>query len=121
MPLNQRLQRRLIHAGGLDERRVGLDNDIALFQPRGNILPRAPRVDLILPDGNLAAAAVLNVLLQLVEMVDTEVGDANRADFAGFLLRLDERAPSAEAAFFSAKRRVQEEPGDLVAALPLME
>lgn len=99
--LRQCLQYRLIHALGLHQRRVGLHHNIALLQPRGDVLAMAPRVNLVLADIDLAADAAVNVLLELIEMVNTVVGDANGADFSG-LLRFDESPPGACASLLSS-------------------
>lgn len=58
-------------------------------------------MQLVLPDIDLAAAAGRDVLLELVEVVDSVIRDADRARFAGFL-GFDEGFPGAESAFFSA-------------------
>lgn len=62
MLLRQRLEDWLIHTSCLDKRRVRLNDDIALLQPLGDILARAPRVNLVLTDGNLTTASTLDVI-----------------------------------------------------------
>ena len=71
--LCQALQAGFTHASSLDQRRVGLDDDVTLLQPPGDVLPRAPGVNLILPDGDLAADSAVDVCLQLFQVVDSIV------------------------------------------------
>lgn len=120
MLLHQRLQNRLLHPRRLHKRRVRLDHSPALLQPRRNLLPRTPRVQLILTHRDPAAAAGLDVLLQLVQMADPVVRHPDRPDLAaGLLLRLDEGAPGAQAAVFAAVGGVDEYSG-VVSSTPII-
>lgn len=98
---DQALQNRLLHARRLHQRRVSLDDDIALLQPVDDIFPRAPRVDLVLADGDLSAHAAVDVLFQFVQMVDAVVRDSDGADLAG-LLGLHEGTPGSQSTFLTA-------------------
>ena len=95
--LHQVLQRRLIHAGGLDQRRVGLDHHVALPEPLAEVGSSAPRVQFILADGDLTAAALLDVVLEFLEVADAVVGNSDRTNSA-CLLSLDQDLPRAQTA-----------------------
>lgn len=96
----QLFQHRLVGLGIPHKRRISLYHSPSLLQPVHNIRPRQPRMQLILPDIDLAAATGRNILLKLVEMVHSVIRDADRAGFTG-LLCFNERFPRAESAFFS--------------------
>lgn len=101
MLLSQVLQNGLLHARCLHEGRVCLDDNVALLQPLRNIVTRAPRVNLVLADGDLTTRSALDVILQLLKVLNGEVGHTQRADVAR-LLGLDECAPGAETILFAA-------------------
>ena len=65
-------------------------------------------MDLVLPDGNHAAAAIFDILVEFLQVVNTEVRDADGADLACFL-GLDKSAPGAETGFSSAVGSVDKE------------
>lgn len=97
----QLLQHRLIGLCVPDKRRVGLHHSPPLLQPIHNIRSRQPRMQLILPDIDLPAAARRNIILELVEVVHPVIRNTDRARFARFL-GFDEGFPGAESAFFAA-------------------
>lgn len=67
------------------KRRVSFNNDPALVQPLGDIRMVQPGMQLVLADGDLAPAAALDILLQLFEVVDAVVRDADGLGLARFL------------------------------------
>lgn len=95
------------------QRTIRLDHDIALLQPIDDIPPVAPRVNLVLAHVDLAASCLVDVFFEFVEVVDTVVGDSDRADFA-CLLGFYQGAPGAETGFFAAVGGVEEGPFYLV-------
>lgn len=109
MFFRQALQAGLTHASSLDQRRVGLDDDVTLLQPPSDVLPRAPGVDLVLTDGDLAADSAVDVRLQLLQVVDSIVGDTDGTDLAG-LLGLDQSAPGTQTAFLPSVGGVEQDP-----------
>lgn len=109
MLLGQVLQDRLVHARGLDERRIGLDDDVALSQPLDHVLSGAPRVNLVLANIDLTTDSTVYVRLELVQVLDAVVGDTDGADLSG-LLRLQESSPGALTVLFRAARGVDEDP-----------
>lgn len=109
MLLGQVLQDRLVHARGLDERRVGLDDDVALSQPLDHVLSGAPGVNLVLANIDLTTDSTVDVRLELVQVLDAVVGDTDGADLSG-LLRLQESSPGALAVLLRAARGVDEDP-----------
>lgn len=108
MLLGQLLENRLLHASTLDKRRVRLDDNITLVQPLGDIITRAPRVNLILADGNLTTTSALDVLLQFLQLLDAEVGDTDRTDVS-CLLGLNQGAPCSQASLLAAVGRVNQD------------
>ena len=85
------------------DRTVRLDDDSPFPTPLYDVGPREPRVQFPLPDADLSALTfavlpfeVLDVGLQLGEMVDAVVGDADGADEAG-AFGFDESEPGAVA------------------------
>lgn len=110
--LGQLHQCLLAPALALHDRRIGLAGDIPLREPLDDVVARAPRVDLVLADGDDAAVAPLglelgDVLLELVKVVDAVVADADGAELA-LLDRLDEGLPGALARRRAAVGRVEE-------------
>lgn len=65
-------------------------------------------MDLILADGNLTTAAVLDVLLELFEMSDAVVGYTEGADLAR-LLGFDESTPRAKTSLLTTVRSVDQD------------
>lgn len=105
----QRTQNRLVEPRPVRQRTVRLDNDVAFLQPVDDISTVTPRVDLILPNIDLATARAVDILLEFIKMVNSVVGHSNRADLACFL-RLNQGLPGAETGFFAAVGSVEEDP-----------
>lgn len=74
------------------QRRVCLDDDMTLLQPRRDVRVIESGVQLVLSDIDLADATALDVLLQFFEVVDSVVRYTDRLGFTSFLC-LDQRAP----------------------------
>lgn len=91
------------------QRTVRLNDDVAFLQPVDDVSTVTPRVDLVLPDIDLATARTVDVLLEFIKMVDSVVGHPDRADFACFLC-LDQGLPGAKPRFFAAVGGVEEDP-----------
>lgn len=70
-------------------------------------------MQLILSDGDLAAAAVLDVVFQFLEVADTVVGDTDRTDLAGLLV-LNQGLPCAQTTFLAAVGSVDQHPGEVL-------
>lgn len=71
--LSQVLQHRFLHSSSLYKRRVCLDDDIVLLKPLGDLLARAPGMDLVLANGDFAASAARDISLQLLKMLNAVV------------------------------------------------
>lgn len=116
MLLGQVLQHGLVHALGLDERRVGLDDDVALLEPLDDVLSGAPGVDLVLADIDLTADSAVDVRLELIQVLHAVVGDTDGADLSG-LLCLHQGSPGALTVCLRAARGVDQHPTP-VSAIP---
>jgi hypothetical protein len=118
----------LAEALATDDGAVGLDGDIASVRPLYDVRTGEPGVDLPLAnrdDTALAWAAsgrleLLDVRLQLVQVVDAEVGHADRADLAG-LDGLNEGEPGPLSALRTRAVRPVDEDQVEVAELSLLE
>lgn len=87
---HQRLQGFLLKSLAPHKRTVSLDNYSPLLAPLNNVGPCKPRMQFPLPNADLSALALavlplelLDVRLQLVEMVNAIVGDADGTDKSG--------------------------------------
>jgi hypothetical protein len=77
MFLLELLQHRFLTPGTSDDGAVSFDNDIVFLCPLDDVVAREPRVDFPLADVDLGAVAGrIDVLLEFIEMVDTEIRDA---------------------------------------------
>jgi hypothetical protein len=108
MLLLQSHQRRLRSPRSPHKWRVRLNNNIVFSAPVDDIMSREPGMDLVLPYGNHAAAAILDILVEFLQVVEAEVRDADGADLTCFL-GLDESAPGAETGFSAAVGSVDKE------------
>ena len=88
--LHQRLQSLLLESLASHKRTVGFDDHALLLAPLDNVGPRKPRMQFPLPDTDLSTLTLsmlsfefFDVRLQLVEMMNAVVGDADGADESG--------------------------------------
>lgn len=106
--LHQWLQARLTKAFTSHDGTIRLADDAALLTPFVDIRTGQPRMQFPLTDANLTAFALamlfielLDVCLQLLQMMNSVIGDAQRADFTG-LLRFDQGSPGPRSRLFPA-------------------
>lgn len=113
MLLNQVLQCRLVHPLGSDKGSICLHDNVTLLKPLHDIVPGQPGVDLILADVDLTTDSAVDVFLKLLKVVDSEVGDSDRAHLTG-LLGFDKRLPGAQASLLSAVGGMDQDPFSLL-------
>lgn len=98
----------IIHLLCLYEWTVRFDDNVALLKPFNNIRTSEPRMQLILAHINFTPNGFV-VLLQLIQMVDSIVGNSNGADFP-FLLSFYQSLPRTFTLLFTTIRCVKKNP-----------
>lgn len=116
MLLGQGLEDRFLGTLPSDDGTVGLDHDVSSLGPLDDVVTGQPRVYLPLADVDRAPdAGGLYVVLELVQVVDAVVGDADGADPA-LLLGLGEGPPGAAPGLLPAVGGVDQVQVDVVEA-----